>query len=55
MTVEEIRGVEICHDDPDREIARKAVRMLREIAAQLAEHNDKSERIASALEGLERR
>jgi len=40
MTAAEIRGVEIRSDAPDSETARNGVRMLREIAAQLAELND---------------
>jgi hypothetical protein len=45
MTIEEIRGVEIRPDTPDSETLRNGVRMLREIAAQLVEFNER-ERLA---------
>jgi len=45
MTAEDIRGVEIRTDAPDSETLRNGVRMLRELAAQLAEFNER-ERLA---------
>lgn len=57
MTAEQIRASFKCIQavDLESEMLVQGVLFLQEIAAQLAEHNAFSERIASALEGLERR
>lgn len=53
MTADEIRKSDSVAPLTNREM--EEVRWLQEIAAQLAEMNQAAERIASALEGIERR